>query len=121
MAAWTQTLYVIFTVSSALSMAPMNGLASKEWPEQSMERIGLLTGGCVLSLGYANFIIVPCSNIFGRRITSLVFAVLAIAFAVWEAVAKSYGSFLASRIMTGVPTAINETLMVQVGRARPRC
>ncbi|BEJ04889.1 hypothetical protein CcaverHIS641_0207060 [Cutaneotrichosporon cavernicola] len=112
-AAWTQTIYVIFTVCSALSMAPMNGLASKEWPEQSMERIGLLTGACVMSLGYANFIIVPCSNIFGRRATSIVCSILTVAFAVWEAVAKSYNSFLAARIMTGIPTAINETMMVQ--------
>lgn len=110
----TQALYVIFTVSSALSMAPMNGLAAKEWPEQSETRIGLLTGGCVLSLGYANFIIIPCSNIFGRRTTSLVVSLFVIGFAIWEGLAKSYNSFLASRIMTGVPTAISETLMVQV-------
>ncbi|GMK54030.1 hypothetical protein CspeluHIS016_0106160 [Cutaneotrichosporon spelunceum] len=113
-AAWTQAIYVIFTVSSALSMAPMNELAAKEWPTQSIERIGLLTGGCVLSLGYSNFIIVPCSNIFGRRATSLFFSVLTVGFAIWEALAKSYNSFLAARILTGVPTAINETMMVQV-------
>ncbi|CAK9783837.1 MFS general substrate transporter [Cutaneotrichosporon oleaginosum] len=113
-AAWTQVLFVIFTVCSALSMAPMNGLAGQEWPNENEERIGLLTGGTILSLGYANFFIVPCSNIFGRRITSIVCSVLTIGFAVWEAVAKSYGSFLASRILTGVPTAINETMMVQV-------
>lgn len=110
----TQALYAIFTVSSALSMAPMNGLAAKEWPEQSETSIGLLTGGCVLSLGYANFIIVPCSNIFGRRATCLVVSLFVIGFAIWEGLAKSYSSFLAARIMTGVPTAISETLMVQV-------
>lgn len=92
----------------------MNGLAAKEWPEQSETAIGLLTGACVLSLGYANFIIVPCSNIFGRRITALAMSVLTIGFAIWEALAKSYNSFLAARIMTGIPTAINETMMVQV-------
>lgn len=80
------------------------------------EAVGMLTGACVLSLGYANFIIVPCSNIFGRRITAIGTCILAIVFTIWEAAAKTHMSFLASRIMNGMATAVNETMMVQVSQ-----
>lgn len=98
---------------AALSLGPINGLLAAQFQLEGSQ-IGLLTGACVLALGYGNFIIVPCSNIFGRRITSLVFSVLAVAFTAWEAVAKTHGSFLAARVFTGFATATNESIMVQV-------
>ena len=78
------------------------------------QALGLLTGSAVLALGYANFIIVPCSNIFGRRATSIVWAVFVIATSIWEAEAKSHGSLLAARVLNGFATATSESLMVQV-------
>ncbi len=77
-------------------------------------QISLITGVCVLALGYANFVIVPCSNIFGRRFTSIIFGVLTVATSIWEALATSYSSLITARVINGIATATNESLMVQV-------
>ena len=77
-------------------------------------QLGLLTGVCVLALGYANFIIVPCSNIFGRRATLLLFGIITCASTIWEALAKSHGSLLGARVINGLGTATSESIMVQV-------
>lgn len=67
----SQFLFTFVTVESALSMAPMFPLLAKEF-HLGEQQLSLLTGASVLALGYANFVIVPCSNIFGRRSTSIV-------------------------------------------------
>jgi MFS family permease len=68
----------------------------------------------VLALGYANFIIVPCSNIFGHRATSIVLVVVGIASSIWEAEAKSHSSLIGARVLNGFATATSESLMMQV-------
>jgi MFS family permease len=68
----------------------------------------------VLALGFANFIIVPCSNIFGRRVTSLALCLLGAATCIWQALATSYSSLLAARAINGIATATSETILVQV-------
>jgi MFS family permease len=107
-----QSLFVFVSVMAALSLGPINSLLAADFKLDGTQT-AMLTGACVLALGYSNFIIVPCSNIFGRRVTSLVFSVMAVGFTAWEASAKTHGSFLAARIMTGVATATNESIMVQ--------
>ncbi|KAK5149521.1 hypothetical protein LTR04_007027 [Oleoguttula sp. CCFEE 6159] len=74
----------------------------------------LLTGVTVITLGYANFIIVPLSNIFGRRPISIIFAVLIVLTCIWEALATSHSSLLAARALNGVVCATSESIMVQV-------
>jgi MFS family permease len=78
------------------------------------QAVGLLTGVIVLTNGYANFVIVPCSNIFGRRFTCLIFGVVTVATQIWIALSHSYNSLLAARAVNGFATAINESIMVQV-------
>ena len=73
---------------------------------------------CVIALGYSNFIIVPCSNIFGRRFTCIIFGVLTIGTSIWEALATSYPSLIGARVLNGVATATNESLMVKPSRIR---
>lgn len=51
-------------------------------------QLGLLTGACMLALGYANFIIVPCSNVFGPRMTSLLFGI----FGILTSFVRSHGN-----------------------------
>ncbi|KAL1981003.1 hypothetical protein VTN96DRAFT_3227 [Rasamsonia emersonii] len=109
----TQFLYTFVTVESALSLAPMFPLLQKEW-DLNETQLSLLTGACVLALGYANFIIVPFSNIFGRRLASLSLGILVILTELWEALATSHKSFLAARVVNGLTTATAESLMVQV-------
>ncbi|KAJ5753270.1 hypothetical protein N7520_010187 [Penicillium odoratum] len=108
-----QFLFLFVSVESALSMGPMFPLFAAEFNLDDTE-LSLLTGACVLALGFSNFLIVPCSNIFGRRLTSLVFCLLGIASCIWQALATSYSSLLAARVVNGVATATSETLLVQV-------
>lgn len=108
-----QFIYCFITVESALSIAPMFPLLGAEFQLEPTQ-VSLITGACVIALGYANFIIVPCSNIFGRRFTCIIFGVLTIGTSIWEALATSYPSLIGARVLNGVATATNESLMVQV-------
>lgn len=72
------------------------------------------TGACIIALGYANFIIVPASDIFGRRITTLSCGIICIAANIWSATATSYQSFLGARILGGLGAAANESIMTMV-------
>ncbi|GKZ28488.1 hypothetical protein AbraIFM66950_008346 [Aspergillus brasiliensis] len=109
----TQFLFLFVSVESALSMGPMFPFFAEEFHLDDTQ-LSLLTGACVLALGYSNFLIVPCSNIFGRRITSLIFCLLGMASCLWQALAKSHSSLLAARVVNGIATATSETVMVQV-------
>lgn len=109
----TQFLFLFVSVESALSMGPMFPFFAAEFHLNDTQ-LSLLTGACVLALGYSNFVIVPCSNIFGRRLTSLVFCLLGVATCIWQALAKSHSSLLAARAVNGIATATSETLLVQV-------
>ncbi|OJJ72703.1 hypothetical protein ASPBRDRAFT_124087 [Aspergillus brasiliensis CBS 101740] len=109
----TQFLFLFVSVESALSMDPMFPFFAEEFHLDDTQ-LSLLTGACVLALGYSNFLIVPCSNIFGRRTTSLIFCLLGTASCLWQALAKSHSSLLAARVVNGIATATSETVMVQV-------
>ena len=67
-----------------------------------------------MTLGYANFIIIPFSNIYGRRAACLVTAAILVGSNIWQALVKSTGSFFGARAMTGIGGAVNESIMVQV-------
>jgi MFS family permease len=64
-----------------------------------------------ITLGYANFIIIPCNEIFGRRNTLLVCALINIGASIWQSTATSYGSFLGARVLSGIGAAANESIM----------
>lgn len=68
----------------------------------------------MITLGYANLIIIPFSNIFGRRLTSLICAIVCVLSNIWQAVATSYSSFLAARVVSGLGAAANESIMAVV-------
>lgn len=72
------------------------------------------TGATNLALGYANFIIIPCANVFGRRPTAIVCSIICIAANVWEALAGSYSSLLGGRILVGIGAAISESFMPMI-------
>lgn len=85
----------------------------EEW-NKGLRSIALLTGATVLALGYANFVIIPCSDIFGRRIVLLVCAAISLGSYIWQALATSYGSFMGARIVNGIGAASNESIMTVV-------
>lgn len=88
-------------------------LLGAEW-HLGQQQLSLLTGTNVLTLGFANILIVPLSNIFGRRPISIIFGVLVILTNIWQALATSHESFLAARACNGLVAATSETIMVQV-------
>ena len=69
------------------------------------------TGVTVMLLGYCNFIIVPCCEIFGRRVTLIACALLNLASCIWMATANSYASFLGARVLAGTGASANESVM----------
>jgi MFS family permease len=109
----SQLLYVWVLVCSALSIAPMFPLLGAQF-HLDQQQLSLLTGVNVITLGFANILIVPLSNIFGRRPISIVFGVLVILTNIWQALATSHKSFLAARACNGLVAATSETIMVQV-------
>lgn len=77
-------------------------------------QLAFLTGITVITLGFANFVIVPLSNIFGRRAVSLVFSVLIMLTCIWQALATSHRSLLSARAVTGLVCATSESIPVQM-------
>lgn len=67
-----------------------------------------------MALGYANFIIVPFSNVFGRRPTILVCGLISVLANIWQARVTSYNSFIAARVISGLGAAANESIMPMI-------
>lgn len=109
----SQLIYVWVLVCSALSIAPMFPFLGAEF-HLDQQQLSLLTGLNVITLGFANIFIVPLSNIFGRRPTSIFFGVLVVLTNIWQALATSHQSLLAARACNGIVAATSETIMVQV-------
>ncbi|KAF2214004.1 hypothetical protein CERZMDRAFT_57994 [Cercospora zeae-maydis SCOH1-5] len=108
----SQLLYVWVLVCSALSLAPLFPFLGEEF-HLNQQQLSLLTGLNVITLGFANILIVPISNIFGRRPTAIFFGVLVVLTNIWQALASSHQSLLAARACNGVVAATSETIMVQ--------
>ncbi|KAH7411558.1 major facilitator superfamily domain-containing protein [Phaeosphaeria sp. MPI-PUGE-AT-0046c] len=109
----SQWLFTWISVTGALSIAPMFPLLGHEF-HLNNNQLSMLTGITVITLGFANFIIVPLSNIFGRRAVSLVFSVLIMLTCIWQALATSHRSLLAARAMNGLVCATSESIPVQM-------
>ncbi|KAF2443687.1 MFS general substrate transporter [Karstenula rhodostoma CBS 690.94] len=109
----SQWLFTWISVTGALSIAPMFPLLGQEF-HLNNSQLAFLTGITVITLGVAGFVIVPLSNIFGRRAVSLTFAVLIMLTCIWQAMATSHRSLLVARALNGVVCATSETIPVQM-------
>ena len=67
-----------------------------------------LVGICILVLGFANFIWVPISSTYGRRIVLLSSTLICIAANIWRATTPSYGGFIGSTVLNGIGAAPTE-------------
>ncbi|KAL6884458.1 hypothetical protein GGI43DRAFT_426772 [Trichoderma evansii] len=105
-----QGIFVITSVIPTMSIAPLTPIFMQQW-QKSLTDVALLTGVTVILLGYCNFIIIPSCEIFGRRITILICAILNFGACIWQATATSYSSFLAARILAGTGASANESIM----------
>ena len=110
----TVALCTCFQAVAVLSMAPLFPLLEKEWDLRKSNQLTMITGSSILVLGYGNFVAIPFSNVFGRRAAVLVFGVLFLACQIWQALARSYGSFIGARSLVGLAAAPSETIVVQV-------
>ncbi|KAK5203328.1 hypothetical protein LTR41_010971 [Exophiala xenobiotica] len=108
-----QGLFVLLSDITNLSIAPLTPIYMAEW-NKGLEEISLLTGATVITLGYANFIIVPACDVFGRRPVILACSLIVLAGNIWQATATSYNSFLGARLLSGVGAAANESIMAVV-------
>lgn len=106
-------LYTCFGAASAISMSPLFPLFAEQWHLNDTQ-LTMITGCTVLVMGYGNFIVIPFSNIFGRRAAFLLFGILFLVCTIWQAVAKSYGSFLGGRSLVGLAASPSESMVVQV-------
>lgn len=109
----SQWLFTWISVTGALSIAPMFPLLGQEF-HLNNSQLAFLTGITVITLGVAGFILVPLSNIFGRRAVSLTCAILIMLTCIWQALATSHRSLLAARALNGVVCATSETIPVQM-------
>lgn len=109
----SQWIFTWISVTGALSIAPMFPLLRKEF-HLTNSQLSFLTGITVITLGFANFFIVPLSNIFGRRAISLSFSILIFLTCIWQAVAKTHSSLVAARALNGLFCATSESIPVQV-------
>ncbi|SMR48025.1 unnamed protein product [Zymoseptoria tritici ST99CH_3D1] len=75
--ATSQLLFTWTVVISVLSLAPLFPLLASEF-HLSQQSLSLLTSVCVLTLGFANILLVPLSNVFGRRPTAIGCGVLVV-------------------------------------------
>ena len=112
-----QSLYVFFSIVAALSIAPVTPIFVQDF-QTTPGVVSLFTGVVVIVLGYSNFIIVPFSNLFGRRAACLATGVIILISNIWQAVAQGPGSFYGARALNGLGAGVNESLMVQVRSLR---
>jgi len=106
-------LYTWVLVTAALSLAPIFPLLAMEF-RLNQTQVGLLTGVNILTLGFFTIVVVPLSNIFGRRPISIISGVFVVLTCIWGAVATSHTSLLAARACNGIAAATSEVIMVQV-------
>lgn len=105
--------YTSVSAASVLSMAPLFPIFAEKWDLKD-NQLTMITGSTVIVLGFGNFIVIPLSNIFGRRFAVLLFGVLLLICTIWQALAQSYGSFLGARCLVGLAASPSETIVVQV-------
>jgi len=106
-------LYTWVLVTAALSLAPIFPFLAMEF-HLNQTQVGLLTGVNILTLGFFTIIVVPLSNIFGRRPISIISGVFVVLTCIWGALATSHTSLLAARACNGIAAATSEVIMVQV-------
>lgn len=82
--------------------------------QKSLAEVNLLFGVAAIVLGWANFIIVPCANVFGRRPVIIVCCLICFLANIWQALVTSFPSFLGARVISGLGAAANESIMPMV-------
>ncbi|KAH8655981.1 major facilitator superfamily domain-containing protein [Tricladium varicosporioides] len=108
-----QAIFVFISILTPLAIAPLTPIFIHEF-QKTLPQVNMLFGAAAMALGYANFIIVPFSNIFGRRPTIIICGLICVLANIWQALVTSYPSFLGARVISGLGAAANESIMPMV-------
>ncbi|KAI1759430.1 putative MFS transporter [Hypoxylon sp. FL1150] len=108
-----QSIFVFVSIMTPLAISPMTMIFEAEF-QKSLPEVNMLFGAAAITLGYANFLIVPAANLFGRRPVVLVCGLICILANVWQGLVTSYPSFLGARVISGIGAAANESIMPMV-------
>lgn len=110
---FNQFIFVFVSIMTPMAIAPMTLIFEAEF-DKTLPEVNMLFGAAAITLGYANFLIVPAANVFGRRPVVLVCSIICILANVWQGLVTSYPSFLGARVISGVGAAANESIMPMV-------
>lgn len=108
-----QFVFVFISILTPLAIAPLTEVFMKEF-DKTLPQVNLLFGVAAITLGYANFIIVPAANVFGRRPIIIICGLICVLANIWQALVRSFPSFLAARVISGLGAAANESIMLMV-------
>ncbi|RYP70686.1 hypothetical protein DL771_005290 [Monosporascus sp. 5C6A] len=102
-------VFVFVSIMTPLAIAPMTMIFELEFGK-TLPEVNMLFGAAAITLGYADFVIVPAANVWGRRPVVLV-CVFADG---WQELVTGYGSFIGARVIPGLGAAANESIMHMV-------
>ncbi|KAI1876764.1 uncharacterized protein JN550_000836 [Neoarthrinium moseri] len=108
-----QFVFTFVTIMTPLSIAPLTVIFEQEF-QKSLPEVNMLFGAAAITLGYANFLIVPAANVFGRRPVLIICGLICILANIWQGLVTSYPSFIGARVISGLGAAANESLMPMV-------
>ncbi|KAI8628195.1 putative MFS transporter [Xylariaceae sp. FL1651] len=110
---FNQCVFVFVSIMTPLAIAPLTQIFEAEF-HKTLPEVNLLFGAAAITLGYANFLIVPAANVFGRRPVILVCGAVCILANVWQGLVTSFPSFIGARVISGLGAAANESIMPMV-------
>ncbi|KAI1335783.1 putative MFS transporter [Xylariaceae sp. FL0016] len=110
---FNQFVFVFVSIMTPLAISPLTQIFEAEF-HKSLPEVNMLFGAAAITLGYANFLIVPAANIFGRRPVILVCGLICILANIWQGLVTSYPSFIGARVISGLGAAANESIMPMV-------
>ncbi|OTA98091.1 hypothetical protein M426DRAFT_123597 [Hypoxylon sp. CI-4A] len=106
-------IFVFVSVMTPMAISPMALIFEAEF-HKTLPEVNMLFGAAAITLGYANFLIVPAANMWGRRPVILVCSLICIAANTWQALVTSYPSFLGARVISGIGVAATQSIMPMV-------
>ncbi|KAI0841431.1 MFS general substrate transporter [Hypoxylon sp. FL0890] len=110
---FNQFVFVFVSILTPMAIAPLSLIFEAEF-NKTLPQVNMLFGAAAITLGYANFLIVPAANVWGRRPVVLVCGIICILANIWQALVTSYPSFLGARVISGIGAAANESIMPMV-------
>ncbi|KAI0012990.1 putative MFS transporter [Xylariaceae sp. FL0662B] len=108
-----QFVFVFVSIMTPLSISPMTQIFQEEF-HKTLPEVNMLFGAAAITLGFANLLVVPAANVFGRRPVILICGLICILANIWQGLVTSYPSFIGARVVLGLGAAANETIMPMV-------